>query len=473
MRNKKMISSALAALCVLSVGACGGGNSGGGRTAGTQASDNAQTTLETPAATLASEDIAALLEGEEEVEKLENPTLKFLASWTINPQNGKPKTPALEMFEQQYGGKVEDIVCTWEQRYQTLGTLVAAGDAPDMFSAEDHDVCPRGPLYDMFSPLDEYIDFDSELWAPMKDVNGLFEFKGKHYAGIYNINAGDVMIYNKKTFTENGLTTPAELLEQDNWNWDTFYDMMIQYCDDTNGKYAVDGWWFEGAFSLTTGVPYIGIEGDKIVCNFENDLIGRVQEFFLKMNNEKLQFPKSDFEWQIHPERVGQGLTLFYPCGMWALEDTDLMSQLGEPDEIAFAPMPKCPYADAYYLPIKVYGFSLVAGAKNPKATAAYLDCSIKCRDNEAAAAISKKQFEEDYHWTEEMFEMREKIKNLTLEHPIIEYYEAVNDKIKDLVNNPFKETYNNGVAWSTTKETYKVMIQKELDIANETLAKQ
>lgn len=468
MKQKKIIAAALAVTCIMGAGSCGGS---GSRTETTTAAETTAST--TPAATLNEEDKQAVAEIiEEDVEKLANPTVKFLSSWDINPVEGKTKGVALEMFEQTYGGNIEWVQTTWDGRYDKLATYVAAGDSPDMFSAEDLDVFPKGAIKGMFQPLDKYIDFSSDLWAPMAAVNDKFAYDGKHYVASHNTDAGVVMIYNKKTIEENGLQDPAKLVAEDNWTWDTFYDMMLQFCDRSKEQFAIDGWWFEGAFSLTSGVPYIGMKDGNIVQNLDDPQIDKVQEFMLKIKNEDLPLPKSEYGWTVTPSKVRDGKTLFYPEGIYALEDANRIVEFGEPDEIMFVPMPRCPSADAYYLPSAVYGFSLIAGAHNPEGVAAYLDCCIRCRDSEVAADIFKKQLYEDYGWTDEMYDMLLKTRELTAAHPMIEFYNAVNDNVADLINNPMKESYNAGVAWSQTKEEIKMAVQAELDAANAELHK-
>ena len=215
MKNKRLVSSALAFITLLSTASCA---QSGERSETTQpALTAASTTTTTAAATLAEEDKQALAEVETTFDKLENGTVKFLSSWDINPADGKPKQVSLEMFETNYGGKIEYVPCTWETRYEALGKMIAAGDSPDMFSAGDLDCFPQGAASKMFLPLDDYVDFDSELWAPMKEVNDQFVFQGKHYVGATSTDAGVVMIYNQKTIEENGLADPAELLEEGNY----------------------------------------------------------------------------------------------------------------------------------------------------------------------------------------------------------------------------------------------------------------
>lgn len=463
MKRKQIAALALALVCLAGTTACSGNTA-----TATQATTTAVTTT-TPPATFKEEDAAAIAEIVSDVEKLENGTVKFLSSWDINPADGKPKTVALEMFETQYGGKIEYIQTTWDDRYSSLAKLVAAGDSPDMFSAEDLDIFPKGAVKNMFRAMDDYIDYSAEMWDPMRNVNELFAYNGKHYVAAISTDAGVVMIYNKRVIEENGLDDPAELVEKGEWNWDTFYDMMIKFCDRDQGKFAIDGWWFEGAFSLTSGRSYIGMENGKLVSNLDDRLISKVQEFMLNMKNQDLPYPKSEHAWQICPSNIGDGKTLFYPCGIWALYEKDL-SNYGEMDEIMFVPMPRCPDADAYYLPTAIKGFSMCAGATNPEGVAAYINCAMACRDNETAIEIGKKQVFEDYNWTQEMYDMLLKTQEMTAAHPMIEYYQAVSDDLYDTINNPMKESYNAGISWTQTKESIKLSVQAELDLVNKAL---
>ncbi|MBE6901029.1 MAG: extracellular solute-binding protein, partial [Ruminococcaceae bacterium] len=251
---KKTIAAALAISCIMTTTACGGDS-----TASSAVSGTSGTPATTTKATMNEEDASKVAEIDIGAEKLENGTVKFLSSWDINPAEGNPVPVSLEMFQTQYGGSIELIHTTWDDRYTKLATLVQADDSPDMFSAADMDVFPKGAINGMFQPLDDYVDFESELWAPMSAVNEQFAFNGKHYVGAYDTDSQCVMFYNKNTIAENGLPDPVELLNEGNWTWDTFNDMMMQFCDRDQGKFAVDGWWFEGAFSLTTGYPYIGM----------------------------------------------------------------------------------------------------------------------------------------------------------------------------------------------------------------------
>ncbi len=469
---KKTIAAGLALVCAVTVTACEDSapvSSGDGVSSAPVA-----TTSNTTPATLNEEDAEKVAEIDIGAEKLENPTVKFLSSWDLNPKEGQPLSVALEMFQTQYGGKIEYVQTPWDDRYSRLATLIAADESPDMFSAADMDVFPKGVINKMFEPIDNYVDLDSELWAPMKDVNEQFAFGGKHYVGAFNTDSSCVMFYNKKTIADNSLDDPAELLEQGNWNWDTFWDMMIKFCDREQDKFAVDGWWFEGAFSLTTGYPYIGMADGQIVHNLDNPLIERAQEYMLNMKVNDLPVPKSERSWQVTPSDIANGKTLFYPVGVYALYPyNNIIQDFGDMEDVMFVPMPKCTHADEHYLPAIVEGFSIIKGAKNPEGVGAYLNCAMANRDSEVAKEIGKRQAFEEHGWTQEQYDMYELVRDMTNEHPVFEFYNAVTESVAEMINNPMKEGYNSGVSWTQTKETIRGAVQSYLDDANATLAAQ
>ena len=419
-------------------------------------------------ASMEGEDAEKVAEIEIPGEKLANPTVKFLSEWDLNPAEGQPVSVALELFQTKFGGRIEFVQTTFAERYTKLATLINGGDSPDMFSAGDMDVFPRGVVSMQFDALDPYIDFNSELWAPMKEVNDLFSINGKHYVGATDVESDCVMFYNKRTIAENGLDDPAELLAKVAWDWDALWKMMTDFCDRSQEKFATDGWWFEGGISLTTGLPYIGMKDGKIVHNLDTANIEKVQDYMLNMKKNDLPFPKGEYGWKVVPKNLADGKTLFYPVGTYALYPyNNYIQDFGNMEDVMFVPMPKCPGADNYYLPARVSGFSLCKGAPNPEGVAAYLNCAMATRDSEVAKEIGKKQAFEEYGWTQEQWDMFEKVNAMTAEHPVVEMYNAVSQLIADYVNNPMKEGYNSGASWVQTRDSIRNSIQLELDTVN------
>lgn len=472
-RFRNIMAAALALSCVMTVTACDE-ETGPVSTGGTPSNSSVppQSSTISSVASMNEEDASKVAEIDVGAEKLENPTVRFLSEWDINPKEGQPISVALEMFQTQYGGRIVQEYVAWDDRYTKLGTMIQADDSPDMFSAGDMDVFPKGIIAGYFQPLDPYIDFSSDLWKPMSAVNEQFCADGKHYVGAYNVASDCVMIYNKKTIIDNGLEDPAELFAQGKWDWEALWSMMTQFCNREEEKFAIDGWWFESGLSLTTGKPYIGVDNGKIIHNLNDPMIEKVQKYMLEMKENDLPVPKAEYGWQVNPSNIKNGKTLFYPVGTYALyPQNNYIQDLGHTiEDVMFVPMPKCPDADAYYLPARVDGFSLIKGAANPQGVAAYLTCEMASRDSEVAKEIGKRQAFEEYGWTQEQWDMLETVNDLTAEHPSFEMYNAVTQTIADYINNPMKEGYNSGASWIQTRDAIVGAVQMELDSVNDKL---
>ncbi len=447
----------------------------GTMTACGQANDDAAaTTTETTTVSTApkelSEEDAALVQEVDigDDEKLENGTVKWLATYDINPDKGKPKLFALELFETQYGGKIEYIPTTWENRYNDLSTLVLGGTSPDLFPAQEFDTFPNKVIDGMFQPFDDYLDFDSDLWSEgTKKLADAHVLGGKHYVAPVNTDSKCLMIYNKKTMEENGLEDPADLLAADNWNWDTFQQMCFDYCDREEDKFAYDSWYFETQFLLTTGVAPISMENGRVKNNLSSVEIERAENFMYDLKKNDLPLPKAEFNWTEQPQRISEGKTLFWPCATWALWEADL-SKFGAPDEIMFVPMPRDPAADEYYLPANMDAYALCKGAANPEGAAAFIKCKLLAEKDENAIAITEKQYREDYGWTDEMFEMWYKVRELTDSNPVVSLHMGLPTDIAAAVDDGIKQASFNGTDWAVTRESLSIMTDTAVEELNQ-----
>lgn len=405
-------------------------------------------------------------------EKLENGTVKWLSWYDINPAQGKPKLTALEMFETKYGGNIEYIQTTWDNRFNDLSTLVVGGTSPDIFPGQEGDTFPSRVISGMFDPWDEYLDFnDSELWTEgAKKLSDIHMLGGKHYLVATTTDSKCIMIYNKSTIEENGLDDPAELLAEGKWTWDEFRNMCTEYCDREQDKFAYDSWYFETNFLLTTGVAPISAENGVIKSNLLTPEIERAENFMYDLKKDDLPLPKAEFNWVEQPQRMSEGKTLFYPIGTWALWEADL-SAYGKPDEIMFVPMPKDPQADKYYLPASMDAYVLCKNASNPEGAAAFMKCKLISAKNEDALAIEEKQYREDYGWTDEMVDMWYTVRELTDANPVINIHTGLTKDIADAVDDGIKQASFNGTDWATTRESIGGMTQLAIDELNEQIA--
>ncbi|MDE6600043.1 MAG: carbohydrate ABC transporter substrate-binding protein, partial [Oscillospiraceae bacterium] len=149
MKNLKRTLAFISALSLMGTLAACSGDEGGSGSAETSATTEATAPKE-----LNEEDKAAvdqMLEVSDD-EKLENGTIKWLSWYDINPAQGKPKLAALELFETKYGGNIEYIQTTWDNRFNDLSTLVVGGTSPDIFPGQEGDTYPSRVISGMFDP---------------------------------------------------------------------------------------------------------------------------------------------------------------------------------------------------------------------------------------------------------------------------------------------------------------------------------
>ncbi|MBR4554936.1 MAG: extracellular solute-binding protein [Ruminococcus sp.] len=479
--TKKM----LAALCALTfcVGAASCGNTSsssskaaGDSTSSTGAEEVTTTVAAKEMAESQKEQVASIAEKLDDT-KLENQTVKFLSHWKINPQDNNVVPPDIQMFRDKYDGKFEDISTTWENRYTDLASRVMANEAPDMFSAMDMDGFPQGAIKSMFQPVDDYIDLDSDLWKPAKPTNDAFVYEGKHYVAAIESQPDIVCIYNKKVVEEKGYEDPAELYYKDEWTWSKFSEMCLDFADYENEIAALDGWWYAKGLGHTCGLPLIGMKDGQIVNNMSDPAVAKIQEKMYDLQKNKVCFDLAANNWQVRGNTYGQGVgsgeTLFFPCGMWAIEaKPEDVKPYGdvEAGEVMFCPMPRMDENDKYYVTARDNGYFLCAGAQNPKGWAAYQNCRMLAKTD--AADITEQQLKEDYKWNDDMIKMRRDIYALANENPVYEFSGGVSQELSDAMNNVSQSTVHTSdpKSWTQTVEENKNAVDELIRRANENL---
>ena len=368
--------------------------------------------------------------------ELENKTIKWLANWDINPDGtGKNVPIELAIFQSRYGGKVEWTNVDWNDRWNTLATLINGGEGIDFFPASDLDCIPRGAIKEMFVPIDDYIDFSDPLFAPMKDVYDRFVWKGKHYV-IVNSVSGDncCVIYNRDTMEENGLEDPAKLFAEGKWDWNAFQKQLKQFLQADEANEGIDGWWYEAGLSATCGVPYIGLKDGKLINNLKDPAIERLQNWMFELGKMGA-VAVDDHDWKEMPNHIGEGKELYYPCGLWALYYSKDQWTANFGQNAMFVPMPKDPESSEYYIPCGLDGYVMIKNGQNPEGVAKFAACKRVAITNERANQIGTQQLIDDYGWTQEMVDMRKKLDEMANANPYYDVYNAVSQDVSDIID--------------------------------------
>ena len=405
-----------------------------------------------------------LLDGE-----LENKTIKWLATWDINPDGTGKNVPVdLAVFQERYGGEVKYYPVSYDERYEKLAQYIKSGEGIDFFSGSDMDAFPKGVIKEMFVPADDYIDFSSDIWKDVRDVNDSFVWDDKHYLTAVSVNGGGcAVIYNKNTIAEAGLEDPAVLFEKGEWNWDTFENMLDEFVDNDNQKYGIDGWWFEEAFVQTTGVPAIALENGKLINNLAEPSMERVQNWLYNLSvNGNVAIGSSFYGWTEHPEYIGEGKLLFYPCGLWKLYSTPENWKTVFGEDIGFVPMPKDPQTDEYYIPAGMDSYLFVNGGDNPEGVAKFLDCKRYVICNQKLKDMYDSETRSDYGWSDEMSEMKQKMDEMALENPNFDFSKGASFDIEKKIDEGLRQSAY-GTPWSETFNSINSAVQTLIDEIN------
>lgn len=399
---------------------------------------------------------------------LTNNELNWLAHYPITPVSTAMPSYELEMFEEVYGGKVVENVVSWNKRYTELAKLIISGESPDIFPASDMDAFPKGVVLDLFQPVDDYIDYDDKLWADVSDVADNFSVKDECYVAVTDVLPASVCVYNRNLIMKNGYDDPANLFKNGEWTLEAFYEM----CKLDEDK-SICGWWYSDAIQQTCGVPLIGMnENGAISNNMEKAEVKAVEDYMLNLAHDCSEYRDTAEIDTI--ESFKDGDCLFFPVGLWAIEDMNNVDY--SESNISFVPMPKNTLDGnkTYHIGSIIEGYLLCADAPNPDAFKAFVSCARACAIDEKIQ-LEKDAFRiESYGWTNEMNGMYHIIKDMALENPVFEMYRAISDDATSTFEQITGTTMWNFViekrTWNDVIKDYKPTVDKFVDDVNQTL---
>ncbi len=477
MKNvKRLISGVMALSLTAGLTACGS-DSGEQVTENTTAATTTAVTVEVNTEKLKEEEQSELEIAMEKLpdRELENKEIKWMSHYDLNPSGtGESKKVELEMFEQKYGGKVTYYPTTYENRYSDLSTRILGGEGIDFFG-EDTDNFPKGIVNGMFQPVDDYIDLESDLWKTNEAAMDILSFGGKHYQFVTNVYAEQVVLYNKSTIETYGFDDPWEMYEQGNRNWDTFKNMLLDFVDEEAGLYGLDGWYNEKALFLSAGVPMVSTdENGNLVCNVGSPVVEEAMNFQYDLYNNRLAFPIAEFDWQIQPQKMGEGSELFLLYGTWGVQgDPSTWTSKIKPEDLGIAPVPSPAGSDPYQS-AAIVGYVLCKGAANPEGVAALAECAIVANTDEGLLAIPDRKSKDDSQWTDEFIERKKIIDDLARQYPVYDLASGCSSDIAAIATDGAETGMRaafRGVDWASNRESIEDTLLMLVDEVNTNLA--
>lgn len=385
-------------------------------------------------------------------------------------------------FTEKYGGEVEWIETEYSKRNDDLAQLVISSNAPDFAPAgtSAQATFPMNCIKGMYQPVNDYVDYTDPLWAEMADAAEYFSLGNLTFAFVTDVTFRHVVPYNRRVIEEWGFDDPAELYANDEWTWDVFYEMCIEFSDEDENRYALDGYDFNDAIvQQSTGRKLVGKdENGNYYSNIDDPIIEAANSLLYDLVKNGCTYHEGSNYWagrNSHTTGAGlkEGLCLFYIATTDQFTGTveEISAVWGDvtENELMFVPLPRYQDGDGkYYLTSIPTGYMLVYGAENPYGVALLASCERFKIVDPTVVSIDRKQLQEIYLWTDEMLDMYDHCYALAQE-TIQMYY---NGNFTDALN----KTYNSlrdGVARSSTPTTWAQLKEKYTDTFDYNLAEQ
>ncbi|MCR2806836.1 ABC transporter substrate-binding protein [Paenibacillus soyae] len=355
MRIRKMMTLLCAmglvlAACSSGTGTSNNGSGNGGNNGGNTGANNGAT--ETPAASNASNT------GEDDVYStpemdfdLGGKTIKIVSWWDMtipedNPDNIQRKKN-LDALMEKHNFKVEYIAIDYgEYQEKVTASLLAGEPIGDIVRLGKTYTVPTLVKQDLLWPIDEYTK--NVRAFNQKMTNELYTYEGRGYGFTEDqANLAQGIFYNRTLMNQLGLKPLQEYVNEDNWNWETFLQVVKDANKDTNNDGKLDTWGLAGGGLLEQALYSNNAsltKDDK--QNLDDPATLEALNFVSRMATEQVARPTEGGDWTEPGQFFRQGNTLMKAGALWEIGGlkTDM------PDiDIGFVPFPKGPSVTEYY----------------------------------------------------------------------------------------------------------------------------
>ena len=322
----------------------------------------------------ASGNTSGLAQNEEEYfldmpSELKGTTVKF-ATWIDHTATNT--AIALSGFEETTGMNFELFQVNQREYIVKMLGYIQADQSPDVV-VENGDF-PR--TLNLLQPLgkdtENGLDPTDPFWN--QQMSEMYKIGGNYYLvnGAHSSwdMGGHNTFYNKTKLEENGIKTPTEYVQENNWNRDTFKTLMEQVnsqcgLDRPGTTVAFDPWLaMHGAFQF-----YWNEETDEFVNGLRDEKAIEAIKWLVDKKDKGLLTIMDN-----HDESFSTGATVIQLCGAYGLLKSPGFFSTMNVDDMGFAELPKINATDEKYpftCAIRAYG--ICKGSKNPKGAAYFL----------------------------------------------------------------------------------------------------
>ncbi len=291
--------------------------------------------------------------------------------------------------------KLTGINVKWAMYDQTtyeadISKQIVAGKGPDIIILNDK--IPQ--IFEIAQELPKYFNVNDGFWDPR--ITEQTKFGGKNYFvnSYYSpyVPTAGIVVYNKKIFNDNGLTSPVDYINAGAWTWENFRQCMLDA--DKLGYYG--GVLDPELMARTMGPSFMSYNASagKVELNKNNDAMLRALQFYAKCREEGL---------------VGNYLIAQYPAGNIAMLTTDAyaIKKNGYLKDMSASDFGAVRMPDSYegkpcnYGGVGLRAYGIAKGAKQPEAAYYFLRYFLDVDNcNKDASIFGNKEMQKFYSQT-------------------------------------------------------------------------
>lgn len=392
----------------------------------------------------------------------------WLSDYDLNPQEGNPRSVAVALFEDIFGGHIRYVQTSARNKYTTLSAMILSGEEVDMFEYEQEDF-PKGVLSDQYQPLDPYfrsMGMDTGIWNGMYDVIDSLEYKGGHYVIPYSLSNPSVLTYSRKLIKDYKLDDPYELYKKGKWDWNAFMKISESFSTKTN-RYAVSG---------DIGSMLIHSGGEKVVNQKNGKLINNINNASLRYAELLMQNMYNKALYSTAWNEYYTTDTLFFAYDSWTLGTSNVMN----PDmDLMVVPAPKFPKADRNYITCDFNAKMLVKNSEKGDAVATYIQCE-RIASTQPAYIQGAKEYALvpettsdgaiKSYITEEQYDALQEFIDTSEVTPVFDYAYGMDDRlsgsggIMEVLSNHYLANAGTETDWKNLRNSYYSIIREVIE---------
>lgn len=477
MKNlKRILAGVLAFSMIFTATACGNGEDSDAKTTTTESEEDYLKTytnkveVDTNASIL--DEITTLPGGEES-------TILYMGENDINPTKANPEMSVeLKLFESK-GGKIEFSRVTNAQRFDKLAeAIISQQNVPDIFKYEWL-AFPSQIIQERYQPVNDIVDFDSALWADVKDTAEQYCFKGDYYVAPLDFVPSAMIFYDKDSIEAEGLDDPYELYLQGEWNFDAMHSIMSEWVSngsEDDVRYGINGF-FKPHIVQQTGQTMITKDGDTFINNTANADIEKAENWLYEITKENLVLGG----WIGSARDCFTQNCLFYGMGEWAATGTGTPK---EDENWGVVPMPQYTDNPQQITTSDMTAYMWIKGSTKADAVKCWFECYRASKTDPSYVEANKETFfTNNPNWTEEMYQVKMDIVSSDYLQ-IFDYGFGVSSALGDrnafdgnqcLIDALYGDVTvidEEGVqkSWTQVRDQYNTIINSEVDGLNEAL---